>query len=169
MPGETYNILFLCTRNRARSIIAEAIVNREGHGRFRAFSAGTEPDRQVRPEVIGLLKRLNFNAEAAHAKSLKDLIQAKMPPMDFIFTLCDQSIEKTCPVWPGHPATALWPIPDPKQAKRNSPEQEMAYVETYRTLNNRLSAFMNMPFDKLDQLSSRDSLDSIEMAAGRLQ
>ncbi|MCV0426040.1 MAG: arsenate reductase ArsC [Roseibium sp.] len=163
MAGETYNILFLCTRNRARSIIAEAIVNREGHGRFRAFSAGTEPASQVRPEVIGLLKRLNFNAEAAHAKSLKDLIRTPMPPLDFIFTLCDQTNEKTCPVWPGHPATALWPIRDPKEDQGSTPEQEMAYVETYRTLNTRLSAFMNMPFDRLDQLSSRDSLGSIEM------
>ena len=163
MAGETYNILFLCTRNRARSIIAEAIVNREGHGRFRAYSAGTEPARQVRPEVIGLLKRLNFNAEAAHAKSLKDLMRAPMPPLDFIFTLCDQTVEKTCPVWPGHPATALWPIRDPNSDQERASEQELAYVETYRTLNTRLSAFMNMPFDRLDRLSARDSLGSLEM------
>ncbi len=161
MPDEAYNILFLCTRNAARSIIAEAIVNKEGHGRFRAYSAGTEPVAQIRPEVVRLLQRMNFNPEAAYTKSLNDLIKAKPPPFDFVITLCDQAAEKTCPVWPGHPMTALWPIPDPLTENGNTMEREIAYADTYRMLNDRLSAFMHLPFGALDEMSLRDSLEAI--------
>ncbi|WP_428647133.1 arsenate reductase ArsC [Roseibium sp.] len=164
MPSEIYNILFLCTRNAARSIIAEAIVNKEGLGRFRAYSAGTKPVKQVRPEVVRLLQRMNYNPEAAYTKSLNDVIQAKPPPFDFVITLCDQAAEKTCPVWPGHPMTALWPVPDPLADDGDTTERETAYADTFRTLNSRLTAFMNLPFGALDELSLRNSLETIGKA-----
>ena len=161
MPNETYNILFLCTRNAARSIIAEAIVNKDGHGRFRAYSAGTEPARQVRPEVLSLLRIRDYNPDTVYTKSLNDLIQAKPPPFDFVITLCDQAAEKTCPVWPGHPMTALWPIPDPLSEDDGKGEGQVNYSKTFQMLNSRVTAFMHLPFSALDELSLRDSLETI--------
>lgn len=158
MPGGAYNVLFLCTKNAARSVIAEAIVNRNGHGRFREFSAGVAPASQVRPEVVELLKRMQFNAEAAYTKSLNEFAQSGPPPMDFVFTLCDETAERSCPVWPGQSITALWPITDPCGEDKDAGERVTACARTYRELNNRLSAFMTLPVERLDALSLRDGL-----------
>jgi len=162
MRDDAYNILFLCTRNAARSVMAEAIVNQKGHGRFRAFSAGTDPAREVRPEVVRLLKRMSCNAEAAYAKSLKDLLRADLPELDFMITICDQDAEKTCPVWPGHPTTALWPLPDPGRLIPDGRATDTDYAETFRCLSEGLSAFMGMPAGQLDRLSLRNSLDTFQ-------
>ncbi|WP_422378551.1 arsenate reductase ArsC [Roseibium sp.] len=160
MNDDTYNILFLCTRNAARSVMAEAIVNRQGYGRFQAFSAGTNPAREVRPEVVRLLQRMDCNVEAAYAKSLTELIGSNMPELDFMITICDQDREKTCPVWPGHPTTALWPLPDPGAHRANGSASETDYAETFRCLSEGLASFMSLPKDQLDRMSLRNSLDT---------
>jgi len=162
MRDETYNILFLCTRNAARSVMAEAIVNQQGRGRFRAFSAGTDPAREVRPEVLRLLKKMDCNAEAAYAKGLQDLLWANMPELDFMITICDQEVEKTCPVWPGHPTTALWPLADPGALSSGTRPAETDYAETFRCLREELGSFMSMPKNQLDRMSLRNSLDAFQ-------
>jgi arsenate reductase len=163
MADDAYNILFLCTRNSARSVMAEAIVNRDGHGRFHALSAGTQPAGEVRPEVVRLLRKMNCNPDGAYPKSLQDLIRSRMPEPDFLITFCDQSVEKTCPVWPGHAMTAMWPMADPGTPDRSESERDLAYADLFRTLNQRLSAFMDQPKDLLDRMSLRSSLGSITM------
>ncbi|MHA7776195.1 arsenate reductase ArsC [Roseibium sp. M-1] len=163
MADDAYNILFLCTRNSARSVMAEAIVNRNGHGRFHALSAGTQPAGEVRPEVVRLLRKMNCNPESAYPKSLKDLIRAQMPEPDFLITFCDQNVEKTCPVWPGHPMTALWPMADPGAPDSGAPARDLAYADLFRSLTRRLDAFMAQPKDHLDRMSLRSSLGSIVM------
>lgn len=161
MADDAYNILFLCTRNSARSVMAEAIVNREGHGLFHAFSAGTQPAGEVRPEVVRLLRKMDCNPDGAYSKSLKDLIRARMPEPDFLITFCDQNVETTCPVWPGHPMTALWPMADPGSPDRNGAARELGYAGLFRTLEQRLAAFMGQPKERLDRMSLRSSLGSI--------
>lgn len=161
MRDEAYNILFLCTRNAARSVMAEAIVNQHGHGRFQAFSAGTNPAREVRPEVVRLLRRMNCNVEAAYAKSLQELVRSNLPDLDFMITICDQDVETTCPVWPGHPTTALWPLPDPG-ARVSGKAMDPDYSETFRCLSEGLASFMSLPGDRLDRLSLRNSLDTFQ-------
>ena len=140
-----YNVLFLCTGNSARSILAEAILDREGRGRFRGFSAGSHPKGEVHPYALDLLKRLNHDTAFARSKSWDEFAAPGAPRMDFVFTVCDQAAAEECPYWPGQPMTAHWGVPDPAAAEGNEAEKRLAFSEAYRMLRNRISIFVNLP------------------------
>ena len=161
MPEKKYNVLFLCTGNSARSIIAETIMNRDGHGRFTAYSAGSNPSGAVRPEAIALLQQLNFKTDNARSKSWEEFAADGAPDLDFVFTVCDNAAKETCPVWPGQPMSAHWGVPDPAAVEGNESEIRVAYAEAFRMLNNRISIFMNLPLHSLDKLALQKQLDKI--------
>ncbi|MEL7527930.1 MAG: arsenate reductase ArsC [Pseudomonadota bacterium] len=161
MSDETYNVLFLCTGNSARSIIAEAILNRDGRGRFKAFSAGSQPVGYVHPEALVLLKKLNFKTEEFRSKDWSEFADPDAPVMDFVFTVCDNAARESCPVWPGQPMSAHWGVPDPASVTGNDSEKRLAFSDTFRMLNNRISIFINLPLSSLDKLSLQERLDEI--------
>ncbi|WP_434055009.1 MAG: arsenate reductase ArsC [Roseibium sp.] len=161
MSDESYNVLFLCTGNSARSIIAEAILNRDGRGRFKAFSAGSHPAGHVHPEALALLTRLNFKTEDFRSKDWSEFADPTTPVMDFVFTVCDNAAKETCPVWPGQPMSAHWGVPDPASAAGNDSEKRLAFSDTFRMLNNRISILINLPLSSLDKLSLQERLDEI--------
>lgn len=161
MP-DIYNVLFLCTGNSARSILAEAILNREGEGRFRAYSAGSQPKRKPHPFALDLLAQLGYDTGFARSKSWDEFAAPGAPEMDFIFTVCDSAAAETCPYWPGHPITAHWPIPDPAAATGSEPERRVAFAEAYRMLSRRVSAFVGLPLASLDGLALRRRLDRVD-------
>jgi arsenate reductase len=161
MTDRIYNVLFLCTGNSARSIIAEAILLREGAGRFMAYSAGSQPTGQPNPYAIDLLKGLNRDTSFARSKSWDEFSGPDAPQMDFIFTVCGNAASETCPVWPGHPATAHWGVPDPAAVKGTEAEKRVAFSETYRMLNSRISIFVNLPLAALDRYALQQRLDAI--------
>ena len=161
MSEPTYNVLFLCTGNSARSILAEAIVNREGAGRFRGFSAGSRPKGEVHPYAIELLRRLHHDTAFARSKSWDEFAAPGAPQMDFVFTVCDQAAAEECPYWPGQPMTGHWGLPDPAAAEGNEAERHLAFAETYRLLRNRISIFVNLPLASIDRLALRKHLDEI--------
>ncbi len=161
MTDTAYNVLFICTGNSARSIMAEAILNREGKGRFRAFSAGSRPKGEVNPNAITLLKRLDYDVSGFRSKSWDEFAAAGAPEMDFIFTVCDDAAGETCPLWPGHPATAHWGVPDPAAVTGSPIDIQLAFDDAYRMLANRIGVFVNLPMDKLDQVALRRRLDDI--------
>jgi arsenate reductase (thioredoxin) len=156
-------VLFLCTGNSARSIMAEAILNRWGGGRFHAFSAGSHPRGVVHPFTIDLLRQQNFDPGFARSKSWDEFTGDGAQPLDFVFTLCDDAAAETCPTWPGQPMTAHWSIPDPAKATGNEVERRLAFADTYRMLNNRISIFVNLPMASFDRLSLQKRLDDIGM------
>ena len=159
--NKTYNVLFLCTRNSARSILAEAILTREGGGRFRAFSAGSHPADGPHPFAVELLKKMNHPTDFARSKGWDEFAAANSPQMDFVFTVCDQAAAETCPVWPGQPMSAHWGVPDPSAADGNEAERRIAFADTYRMLTNRISIFVNLPLTSLDKLALQKRLDEI--------
>jgi protein-tyrosine-phosphatase len=164
-----YNVLFLCTGNSCRSIIAEAIMNREGGGRFKAYSAGSFPTGQVNPHALALLKTFNHPASAFRSKSWDEFARATnpdAPELDFVFTVCDDAAGEVCPYWPGQPMTAHWGMPDPAKAAGSEAEIALAFADTYRMLNNRITIFMSLPLAKLDKLSLQARLDAIGQAHG---
>lgn len=156
-----YNVLFLCTGNSARSIMAEAILNREGLGKFKGFSAGSHPRGEVHPFAAGLLSRLNYDTSQYRSKSWDEFAAPGAPKMDFVFTVCDQAAAEVCPMWPGQPMTAHWGLPDPVLATGNEIERRLAFSEAYRMLRNRLSIFVSLPMDSLSRLSLQKNLDAI--------
>ena len=160
------NVLFLCTGNSARSILAEAILNREGIGQFRGFSAGSHPKGAVHPYALDLLHRLNHDTSLLRSKSWDELATPDAPHMDFVFTVCDQAAAETCPFWPGQPMTAHWGLPDPAAASGTEAERRLAFSETYRMLRNRITIFVNLPLASLDGLGLQDRLDDIGTTAG---
>lgn len=143
------NILFLCTGNSARSILAEAIANKLGKGRFRAFSAGSHPTGHVNPDAIELLIDLGYETAKFRSKSWMEFSRPGAPALDIVITVCDSAAREACPVWPGHPMTAHWGMPDPAQARA-------AFAETYRLLELRIDALMDLPFDQLDVRKLRE-------------
>ncbi|MDV4146501.1 MULTISPECIES: arsenate reductase ArsC [Shimia] len=161
MTDTTYNVLFLCTGNSARSLMAEAILAREAPGRFRAFSAGSNPRGAPHPYTIDLLKGLNHDTGFARSKSWDEFARPDAPKMDFVFTVCDKAAAETCPVWPGQPMNAHWGVPDPTQAIGSEAEKRVAFTETYRMLRNRISIFTNLPLDTLDRFALQERLDEI--------
>ena len=161
-----FNVLFLCTGNSARSIMAEAILNREGRGNFRAFSAGSQPKGQVHPYTLDLLRKLNFDVSAFRSKSWDEFSRPDAPSLDFVFTVCDNAAAETCPFWPGQPMTAHWGVPDPAAATGNEAEVRLAFADTFRMLSNRISIFVNLPLRSLDKLSLQRQLDSIGQTRG---
>ncbi len=161
MSDTAYNVLFLCTGNSARSIIAEAIMNRVGQGRFKAYSAGSQPKGEVHPQSIALLKRLNFDTGFARSKNWDEFAAADAPKLDFVFTVCDNAASETCPVWPGQPMTAHWGVPDPAAVEGSEPEIALAFSEAYRMLNSRISIFTSLPMESIDRLTLQQRLDAI--------
>ena len=156
-----YNVLFLCTGNSARSIMAEAILNREGIGKFKAFSAGSQPRGAVHPYTADLLSRLNYDVSQYRSKTWDEFAAPDAPVMDFVFTVCDQAAAEVCPLWPGQPMSAHWGLPDPVQATGNEIEQRLAFSEAYRLLRNRLTIFVSLPISSLDNLALQKNLDQI--------
>ncbi|HEY7245236.1 MAG TPA: arsenate reductase ArsC [Xanthobacteraceae bacterium] len=161
MPDGPFHVLFLCTGNSARSIMAEAILNRECRAKFRAFSAGSRPKGHVNPYALNLLRNLNYDVGALRSKSWAELSRPEAPKLDFVFTLCDGAAAEACPVWPGQPMTAHWCLPDPAVATGNEAEIRLAFADSYRMLNNRISIFTSLPLHSLDKLSLQKQLDSI--------
>jgi protein-tyrosine-phosphatase len=155
------NVLFLCTGNSARSIMAEAIMNRLGQGKFRAYSAGSQPKGAVHPQALALLRKLNYDTAGLRSKSWAEFSQPGAPKLDFVFTVCDNAAAETCPVWPGQPMTAHWGIPDPAAATGTDAEIGIAFAEAFRMLTARISIFVSLPLRSLDQLSLQRRLDEI--------
>ena len=161
MSEHIFNVLFLCTGNSARSIIAEAILNRVGAGRFKAFSAGSHPKGQIHPYALQLLKNLNHDTSSCAPRTGTSLPGAGAPDMNFVFTLCDDAAHEACPVWPGQPMTAHWGLPDPAAVEGTEAEKHLAFADTYRMLNNRISIFISLPMKSLDRLALQKRLDEI--------
>jgi arsenate reductase (thioredoxin) len=160
-----YNVLFLCTGNSARSIMAEAILQRLGAGTFNAYSAGSHPIGRVNPHAVALLKRLNYRTDAFRSKSWDEFAAAGAPPLDFVFTVCDNAAGEICPIWPGQPMTAHWGVPDPAAVVDGSEaEIAAAFADAYGRLQNRISIFVNLPVHSLDRLSLQKRLDAIGQA-----
>lgn len=156
-----YNVLFLCTGNSARSVIAEAILNRFGGGKFVGYSAGSMPKGEVHPETLALLKRLNYDTSQFRSKSWDEFAKPDSPPLDFVFTVCDNAAGEVCPIWPGQPMTAHWGVPDPPAATGSNVEIARAFANAYGALQNRIAIFVNLPFEGLDRLSLQARLDTI--------
>jgi arsenate reductase (thioredoxin) len=156
-----FNVLFLCTGNSARSVMAEAILNRLGMGQFRAFSAGSRPKGQVHPETIRLLQSLHYDTSGVRSKSWSEFAEPGAALLDFVFTVCDNAAGESCPVWPGQPMTAHWGIPDPAQASGTAAERALAFKDAYRMLERRIGIFTSLPLRSLDRLSLQDKLREI--------
>lgn len=156
-----YNVLFLCTGNSARSILAEAILQRLGAGKFNAYSAGSRPKGAVHPQALALLERLDYRIDAFRSKSWDEFAAPSAPPLDFVFTVCDNAAGEACPAWPGQPMTAHWGQPDPAAATGSNVDVARAFANAYGALNNRIAVFVNLPFASLDRLSLQSRLDTI--------
>jgi len=161
MNSQTYNVLFLCTGNSARSILAEAILNRLGAGSFQAFSAGSHPAGQVNPYARSLLQSLNYSTDDFRSKNWEEFADTDAPDMDFVFTVCDQAGSETCPIWPGGPMTVHWGIPDPAAVQGSDAEIAAAFAETYRILNSRIELFVRLPLATLDQPALAERLNEM--------
>jgi arsenate reductase len=164
MPDRIYNVLFLCTGNSARSVLAEAILNRIGAGKFKAFSAGSQPKGRVHPHTLALLKSLGHDTSGLRSKSWAEFATSGAPPLDFIFTVCDNAAGEACPIWPGKPMTAHWGVPDPAEATGNEAEVAMAFKDAYRMLSRRIELFTALPLDKLDAMTTQAKLREIGQA-----
>jgi arsenate reductase (thioredoxin) len=164
VPDKTYNVLFLCTGNSARSILAEAILQREGSGKFKAHSAGSQPKGEVHPYALDLLKQLNHATQGLRSKSWDEFAVAGAPSLDFVFTVCDNAAAEVCPIWPGQPMTAHWGLPDPAAVEGTEAEKRLAFADTYRMLKNRISVFVNLPVVSLDRLTLQKKLSDIGKA-----
>ena len=156
-----FNVLFLCTGNSARSIIAEAIMSRLGQGKFRAYSAGSQPKGAVHPQAAALLRKLNYDISGMRSKSWTEFSQPGAPQLDFVFTVCDNAAAEACPLWPGQPMTAHWGVPDPAAATGTEAEIAYAFSEAYRMLDARISIFVSLPMRSLDQLALQRQLEEI--------
>jgi len=166
MDHAPFNVLFLCTGNSARSILAEVILNKLGEGHFRAYSAGSRPKGAVHPETLRLLAHLGYDTSALRSKSWEEFAQSGAPALDFIFTVCDDAAGEACPVWPGQPATAHWGIPDPAEATGTEAEIAQAFADAYRMMNLRISTFIALPIRSLDAISLRAHLHEIGRMEG---
>ncbi len=161
MGNRPYNVLFLCTGNSARSILAESLLNHHGRGKFRAYSAGSFPKGEVNPLALQLLRRLDLPADGLRSKSWDEFAQAGAPDLDFIITVCDTAAGEVCPVWPGHPVTAHWGLPDPAGVEGTQAERLLAFRETVRALENRIKPFVELPIASLDHLKVQEHVREI--------
>lgn len=160
-----YNVLFLCTHNSARSVMAECILNRRGADRFRGFSAGSQPSGRINPFARDLLERLGYSTAEFRSKSWDEFAVSGAPHMDFVFTVCDNAAGEVCPVWPGHPVTAHWGFPDPASATGSDAEKAAVTAEVFRQIERRLNAFMSLPIASLDRLALKQQLDALGQGA----
>lgn len=156
-----YNVLFLCTGNSSRSIMAEAILNEVGKGRFRAFSAGSHPTGKVNPNALEQLRNARLPTEGLRSKSWDEFAAAGAPPLDFVFTVCDQAAGEVCPVWPGQPVSAHWGVDDPAAVEGTDEEKRRAFLRALTTLQRRIELFLSLPHAKLDKLALKRRLDEI--------
>lgn len=161
MKDKIYNVLFLCTGNSARSIMAEAILKQLGKSRFRAFSAGSHPAGQVNPFAIEQLQRVSLSIGGLRSKNWEEFSAPDAPPLDFVFTVCDKAAGEVCPVCPGQPMTAHWGIEDPAAVEGNEDHKRQAFAQAFTQLNRRISIFLSLPFAKLDAMSLKKELDTI--------
>jgi arsenate reductase len=166
MPDRPCSVLFLCTGNSARSILAEAILNRTGQGRFRAYSAGSQPKGAVNPHALTLLQSLGYDAAGLRSKSWSEFAEPGAPQLDFVITVCDSAAGETCPVWPGRPASAHWGIPDPAAASGTPAEVTLAFKDAYRMLAQRIAAFTALPLHSLDRPTLQNRLREIGRMEG---
>ena len=161
MRQQVYNVLFLCTGNSARSIIAERLVDRLGSGRFRGFSAGSHPAGAVNPLALKVLESNDIPTDGLRSKNWSEFAGRDAPKMDFVFTVCDSAAAEACPVWPGQPMTAHWGVPDPAKAVGTEPERMLAFRRALAALERRIGIFVNLPLDSLDRLKLQRRLDEI--------
>jgi len=154
-------VLFLCTHNSARSIIAEAVMNKLGAGRFKAYSAGSQPSGRVHPYALDMLGKIGYDISNMRSKSWEEFTAPDAPQLDFVFTVCDNAANETCPVWPGQPISAHWGLPDPSSAQGSDTEKHLAFADTHRMLYQRIGIFVNLPLASLDSLSLQRRLDEI--------
>lgn len=159
--NKVYNILFLCTGNSARSIMAESLTRHWGRGRFKAYSAGSNPAGQVNPLAIELLERLKMPTEGLRSKNWDEFAAADAPPMDFVITVCDKAAQETCPVWPGQPMTAHWGVPDPAAVEGERMEKMQVFREAFRILENRIKIFTSLSIQGLEKLKLQEKMDQI--------
>jgi arsenate reductase len=161
-----YNVLFLCTGNSARSVLAESILRKDGNGRFRAFSAGSTPKGEVHPLALRTLESMDYPTDGVRSKSWLEFAAPDAPVMDFVFTVCDNAAGEACPLWPGQPMTAHWGIEDPAAAEGTELERQAAFVTAFRYLRNRIDAFVSLPLPSIDKLSLGTKLREIGRTDG---
>ena len=169
MAESVYNVLFLCTANSARSIMAEAILNQLGKGRFRAFSAGSHPAAAVNPDAILLLQRNHFSTDQLHSKDWSEFARSDAPHMHFVLTVCDKAAGEVCPVWPGQPLTAHWGVADPVEVQGDEDTRLKAFTEAFMVLSRRIALLVNLPVEKLDRLALQQELANIGRHTGQAQ
>jgi arsenate reductase len=157
---EPLNVLFLCTGNSARSIMAEVVLNRLGQGKFKGYSAGSQPAGAVNPIALQVLQQAHYDTSGLRSKSWDEFARPEAPKLDFVFTVCDNAAKEVCPIWPG-PMTAHWGLPDPVKAEGSEAERHLAFADALRTLTHRIGIFVSLPFDKLSKLSLQKKLDEI--------
>lgn len=161
MSDKAYNVLFLCTGNSARSIMAESILNRRGKAQFRGFSAGSQPKGQVNPLALDLLKRFDFPTDGLRSKSWDEFATPGSPHFDFIITVCDNAAGESCPAWLGKPTTAHWGIPDPAAVEGTDIQKKAAFAEVFKLMSTRINLFLSLPLSSIDQLRIKQEMDSI--------
>ena len=166
MTDRVFNVLFLCTGNSARSILAESILRHDGRGRFNAFSAGSQPKGEVHPLTLETLERLGYPVEGMRSKNWSEFEAAGTPAMDFIFTVCDNAAGEVCPIWPGQPMTAHWGIEDPATVHGPDIERKKAFTTAFRLLRNRISIFTELPIERLDRAALGSKLNEIGRSEG---
>jgi arsenate reductase len=163
--SKTYNVLFLCTGNSARSILAEVLIEHWGRGRFHGFSAGSFPRGGVHPLALDLLERLRLPTADLRSKSWNEFVRPGAPVMDFVFTVCDQAADEVCPIWPGNPITAHWGVPDPAAVEGTDEQRRQAFRNVHRQLESRIKLFVALPIDKLDRMSIQRRAEEIGKSA----
>ncbi|MBN8980882.1 MAG: arsenate reductase ArsC [Rhizobiales bacterium] len=166
MSDRIYNVLFLCTGNSARSILAESILSKDGRGRFRSFSAGSQPKGDVNPFAISVLKSLDYPVDGLRSKSWEEFAAPNAPVLDFVFTVCDNAAGESCPIWPGQPMTAHWGIQDPAEVQGTDIEKHAAFLMAFRYMKNRIGAFTSLPLAGIDRLSLGTKLRDIGRSEG---
>ena len=161
MAEKAYNVLFLCTGNSARSILAESIMNRHGKGRFRGFSAGSHPNGRVNPFAVTLLRQLDFPTEGLRSKSWDEFATPDSPHLDFVITVCDNAADEVCPYWPGQPMTAHWGIPDPAAVEGTDVEKMTAFRQALKAMETRIQLFLSLPIASIDKMRLKERMDAI--------